>query len=152
MMRLLSAFWSSRELASDLSPSTGDSELSPVTVVRVARHCCGVLGQAWTLDRLSNRVEPSFPHRCTLPHPGTPLFLGTLHTPAAAPVQSVYLRRRGNSLESVFKHLCWILNTKGTNIRCNHESLTLIRTSAIKTVTRVKSRVVISITIAEPTL
>lgn len=41
---------------------------------------------------------------------------------------------------------------KGKCVHFQHgRSLTLMRTSAIKAVTRVKSRVVISITIAEPT-
>lgn len=98
MGHLWSAFLSSTELAGYLSPSRGDSRLSPATVVRIARHCGRVLGQARTLGRLSNSVEPCFPHWCTLPHPSAPLFLSALHTTAAAPVQSVYLRRRGNSL------------------------------------------------------
>lgn len=98
MGHLWSAFLSSTELAGYLSPSRGDSRLSPATVVRIAWHCGRVLGQARTLGRLSNSVEPCFPHWCILPHPSAPLFLSTLHTTAAAPVQSVYLRRRGNSL------------------------------------------------------
>lgn len=94
MGHLWSAFLSSTELAGYLSPSRGDSRLSPATVVRIARHCGRVLGQARTLGRLSNSVEPCFPHWCTLPHPSAPLFLSARHTTAAAPVQSVYLRRR----------------------------------------------------------
>lgn len=76
-----------------LSPSRGDSRLSPVTVVRIVRHCGRILGQARALGRISNGVEPCFPQWCTLPHPTAPLFLSTLQTTAAAPVHSVYLRR-----------------------------------------------------------
>lgn len=50
----------------------------------------------------------------------------------------------------VFKPLCGFIHLKCVCFECMC-SLTLMRTSAIKAVTRVKSRAVISITIAEPT-
>lgn len=79
------------DMASYLSPSRGHSQLSPVAVVRIAWHCCRVLWQAWALSSLSNSVEPSFPHWCTLPHPGAPFFLSALQTPTSATVESVHL-------------------------------------------------------------
>lgn len=84
-------FIGTTEMASYLSPSRGDSRLSPVTVVGIARHCGRILRQARALCRLRNSVKACFPHWCTLPHTGAPLLLSALHTAAATAVQSVHL-------------------------------------------------------------
>lgn len=65
-----------------------------MAVVGVAGHSGGVLWQAWTLGRLSQGVEPRFPHRGALPLSVAPLLLSTLHTTAAASVQSVHLQHK----------------------------------------------------------
>lgn len=86
------------ELVSCLSPPRGHSRLLPVTVVRVAGHCRGVLGQTGTLGCVGNSVEPSFSHRGALPHSGAPLLLSALHASASAPIHSVYLEGRKETL------------------------------------------------------
>lgn len=89
-----SVYLCTKEMASYLSPSRGHNMVSPLTVVRIAWHCCRVLRQTGTLCRLSYSVKPCFPHWCTLPQSGAPLVLGTHETPTAATVQSVHLWER----------------------------------------------------------
>lgn len=121
-MALLGAFLCTTEKASYLSPSRGHSQLSPLTVVRVARHCSRVLRQARTLSRLSNNVEPCFPHWCTLPHPAAPLLLSAGQTTATATVQSVHLpyEKKGGTDEFImciclFLSVCGMIYMRDSN-------------------------------------
>lgn len=105
----------STEMGTRLTPSTGDSRLSPATV-GVVGHRGRVLRQAWTLGRLRHNVEPCLPHRRTLPHSAAPLFLGALHASATAAVQSVHLVGTGNEQAhrvSASKHLGGIMHVRG---------------------------------------
>lgn len=133
-----------------LSPPRGASSSSPAAVVGVAGHGGRVLGQGRPLGCLSHSVESRLSHRCTLPHTGAPLLLSTLHATPAATVETVHLRG-GEEGKGSKPSACQTVTPLCVCV-CVCVSLTLMRTSPISTVTRVKRRVEMSITIAEPTL